>query len=252
MPRSSIGPIIVALFAFSLPSSLALSKPDGTKSNIIEAAGETDLYYGVGDVPADGPCKGDIKAFCKDVTEGESRVANCLSKRIRASKLANVAGTKVNQKCIDEMVAFRIDRSDNINKDVPLAKACVEDAAKLCPEVSDLSSPGSTLQCLKEKKQKVVSKRCKSEIFRTEIEAVEDFRSDYKLRTACTDDISNLCMDVEPGQSREIECLTSKRMQVSWECQDQMFRSEQVAEDDIRLHVRLFNKCFGDYQVTTR
>lgn len=37
-------------------------------------------------------------------------------------------------------------------------------------------------------------------------------------------------------------------MQVSWECQNQMFRNEKETGDDIRLSTRLFNKCLSSYQ----
>lgn len=36
-----------------------------------------------------------------------------------------LAGRKVNTKCVDDLVAFKIDRSTNINKDVALG-ACLE------------------------------------------------------------------------------------------------------------------------------
>lgn len=39
-----------------------------------------------------------------------------------------------------------------------------------------------------------------------------------------------------------------KRLQVSWECQNQMFRNEKETGDDIRLSTRLFNKCLVDQQ----
>lgn len=37
-------------------------------------------------------------------------------------------------------------------------------------------------------------------------------------------------------------------MQVSWECQGQLFREEKETTDDLRLSSRLFQKCFNDYK----
>lgn len=37
---------------------------------------------------------------------------------------------------------------------------------------------------------------------------MDDYRTDYKLYTTCKDDVKNLC-DVDPGDSREMECLVS-------------------------------------------
>ncbi len=104
-----------------------------------------------------GACNADFKAFCKDVGPGDGRLAKCLSKRVKAQKQGNVvggwhlafpkhgtlcrnggppsswprvmalpvlfpAGRKVSAKCIEEIGIFKIDRSSNINKDVPLGE----------------------------------------------------------------------------------------------------------------------------------
>jgi hypothetical protein len=37
-----------------------------------------------------------------------------------------------------------------------------------------------------------------------------------------------------------------KRMQLSWACEEQLFRQEMENADDIRLSVRLFSKCLPD------
>jgi hypothetical protein len=46
------------------------------------------------------------------------------------------------------------------------------------------------------------------------LQATEDFRNDYKLFTACKDDVMNLCSEVEPGDGRELECLVSSSSSV--------------------------------------
>ena len=37
-----------------------------------------------------------------------------------------------------------------------------------------------------------------------------------------------------------------KRMQLSWSCEEQLFRQEIENADDVRLSVRLFSKCMAD------
>lgn len=39
-----------------------------------------------------GPCKADAKAFCKDVSPGDGRLAMCLTKRIKQAQQGNIAG----------------------------------------------------------------------------------------------------------------------------------------------------------------
>ena len=67
-----------------------------------------------------GPCKDAISQFCKDTGAGEGRLAQCLTKRIVEQSKGNVAGRKVGDKCKENLLQFKIDRSANINKDLPL------------------------------------------------------------------------------------------------------------------------------------
>ena len=51
--------------------------------------------------------------------------------------------------------------------------------------------------------------------------------------------------------ARDSTCLRAcmqrdKRMQLSWACEEQLFRQEMENADDIRLSVRLFSKCLAD------
>lgn len=225
-------------------SSAATTK---INSAVIATAGSVDLANGNGDLLPTGPCAADIKTFCKDTGAGEGRIAACLTKRLRSEKQGNVVGRKVSNKCAKDLAAFKIDRASSINKDIPLARACKDDVGKFCSAKSDAAQPGSVLECLRDKKGKL-NAACRAEVFRTQQEAAEDYRTDYKLYQGCKDDVQNLCSDVDPGDSRELECLVSKRLQVSWECQHQIYRNEKESAEDIRLSVRLFSKCLNDQQ----
>ncbi|KAG2435442.1 hypothetical protein HYH02_011942 [Chlamydomonas schloesseri] len=237
--------VLIANAASDAAAADTKAAPAPKSSNIIPSAGQADLYGGIGDVSATGDCAGDAKALCKDVSSGDGRLAACLTKKVRAQRQGNTVGRKVSAKCVKALTAFKMDRSKMINKDVPLAKACKDDVAKVCKSVSDTSSPGAVLGCLKDNKPKL-SAQCSAEVFRCQQEVAEDYRLDYKLYTACKDDVSNLCDDADSGE--EIDCLSQKRLQVSWECQNQMFRNEKETGDDIRLSTRLFNKCLVDQQ----
>ncbi|MEW5310424.1 MAG: hypothetical protein WDW38_002223 [Sanguina aurantia] len=216
-------------------------------SDIIPSAGSVELTNGNGDVLATGSCAADVKSFCKDVAVGEGRLSACLTKRVKAQKSGNVVGRKVSDKCLEDLATFKIARSLNINLDVALATACKDDVAKMCQTLKDSDAPGSVVACLKDNKQKL-STTCKAEVFRTQQEAVEDYRTDYKLYAACKDDVQNVCSSVEPGEGHEMECLAEKRISVTWVCQNQMFREEKESTDDIRLSIRLYSKCLADSQ----
>ncbi|KAG1672451.1 hypothetical protein FOA52_013237 [Chlamydomonas sp. UWO 241] len=231
----------------SVAAADAKAPAKSTSSNIVDTAGPAELLNGNGDLLPTGACKADIKSFCDDTQAGEGRLAQCLTDRVRETKAGNKAGRKLSKKCTEDLAAFKIDRSSNINKDVPLARACKDDVSKWCQYASDTTAPGSVLACLRNKKNKMTA-GCKKDIFRTQQEVTEDYRYDYKLYQKCRTDVANLCPDAELGQGEEVACLETKRRDVSWECQDQLFRADQEAGDDIRLSVRLFNKCLQDYR----
>ena len=204
-----------------------------------------------------GACKADIKGFCADVSPGEGRVVACLSKRLRMQKQGNTAGRAVSDKCVADLVAFKIDRSTNINKDLALgefvvlfclwsgcgggwggrqhvllfcarrrraaarrstpartqqpnsllllpprtqsqqptppqtkhnktktnpARACKDDVLKLpCKDQSDAKSPGAVVGCLRDNRASKLSPKCEQEVFRTQMEAAEDYRYDAAL-----------------------------------------------------------------------
>jgi hypothetical protein len=86
----------------------------------------------------------EIKSHCKDIGEGEGRIAACLTKAVRDIRKGNaagrvyvpflsvvgplkkkhlsLAGRKVGKKCMKELSDFKIHRSSNINRDIPLGK----------------------------------------------------------------------------------------------------------------------------------
>lgn len=80
------------------------------------------------------------------------------------------------------------------------------------------------------------------------LQAVADYRTDAQLNAACGQQVQNLCADVEAGNGNEVDCLEKKRMQVSWDCLNQISRFQQENGDDIRLSTRLFSKCLADSQ----
>eukprot|EP00798_Chlamydomonas_sp_ICE-L_P015369 gene15369-21453_t len=223
--------LIIGLVA----SALAQDPPKGKTSSSIKSAGMAELYNGFGDVDPKGPCAADAKAFCKSVKAGEGRLAWCITKRMQATTKGNALGKKVGEKCVNALSAYKIDRSSNINKNAPLAKACKDNVEKLCGDKNDIDTPGSVLACLKEKKSDLGAV-CRSEVFIAQEEAVMDYRTDYRLFKACKEDVENMCSD------------TSKRIQVSWECQNEMFQYDEETGDDIRLSTRLFSKCYNDYK----
>ena len=52
-----------------------------------------------------------------------------------------------------------------------------------------------------------MSEGCKEELFRVELEAASDYRTDFELNKYCQADAKEYCADVEPGDGRVQDCL---------------------------------------------
>ena len=79
-----------------------------------------------------GPCQEELDQWCAAVKPGEGRLANCLGGELAVEGQAGHKGAKISDACKKELTGFKIDRSTNINMDIPLAKACKADAEKHC------------------------------------------------------------------------------------------------------------------------
>ncbi len=83
-------------------------------------------------VPIAGPCLEELDQWCAAVKPGEGRLAKCITDQLADESKPGYAGTKTSEPCKKALTSFKIERSDNINRDLPLAKACKTDADKLC------------------------------------------------------------------------------------------------------------------------
>ena len=52
-----------------------------------------------------------------------------------------------------------------------------------------------------------MSEKCKEELFRVELEAADDYRTDFEMNKYCQEDAKHACPDVEPGEGRVQDCL---------------------------------------------
>eukprot|EP00878_Enallax_costatus_P020866 GHUV01022075.1.p1 GENE.GHUV01022075.1~~GHUV01022075.1.p1 ORF type:complete len:715 (+),score=210.45 GHUV01022075.1:1362-3506(+) len=66
------------------------------------------------------------------------------------------------------------------------------------------------------------------------------------MAAACKADAERLCKDVKDGGGRKTACLRNNWNNLDWECAVEVFNQQLEADDDIRLNVRLFQKCLGD------
>jgi len=214
-------------------------------SHVVEAADEVELQSGDGDLDTTGPCASDIMHFCPEVKPGENRIIKCMGNQQDEEAKGNVQGRKISDECKEDMRAHKMERATNINYDVILANSCKDDAKKFCDDSTLYPEPGAVITCLREVEEKLADS-CKEEIFRTKQEASKDYAMDAMLHELCEDDAKVLCEGVKEGEGRVQECLRKKRSQLSWDCQEELFRKEVEDAGDLRLNAVLLRTCSGD------
>ncbi|KAG2452551.1 hypothetical protein HYH02_002788 [Chlamydomonas schloesseri] len=222
-------------------------KAPAFQNKIVDFAPSANVTFG-DDIDDDGKCKKEIEEYCDDVDEGDGQLADCISEQIAASEVPEDGDDvpDISDDCREEVFAYKVQRNSNINANVPLAKACKIDADKFCNVTWFFGyKSGQVIACLRDVKSQV-SKPCKQQLFKVMLEAAIDIRADPMLYEACKEDTETLCKGVKNGGGRIQACLRDKRMQLSWACEEQLFRQEMENADDIRLSVRLFSKCLPD------
>lgn len=88
-----------------------------------------------------GACQTELEQWCANVKPGEGRLAKCMGDQLADEAKPGYKGTKTSAACGTELSRFRIGRSENINADLPLAKACKADADRLCATKYDVRAP---------------------------------------------------------------------------------------------------------------
>ncbi|PNH09949.1 Golgi apparatus protein 1 [Tetrabaena socialis] len=202
------------------------------------------------DIDPTGNCLPEVKKYCADVTVGEGHIADCVSDLITEAEVSDAETdaepVEVSDACREEVFQYKIGRNSNINKNIPLAKACKVDAEKHCNITWFFGyKSGQIISCLREIKEQLAP-ACGKQIFKLQIDAATDFRSDPQLYESCKDDAETLCQGIKFGGGRVQACLRDKRMQLSWACEEQLFRQELEDSDDIRLSVRLYTRCIRE------
>ena len=81
-----------------------------------------------------GECSKELEQWCSSVKPGEGRLAKCMTDQLADEAKPGYKNAKSSTECAAELAAFKVDRADNINRDIPLAVACKSDAEKLCAD----------------------------------------------------------------------------------------------------------------------
>ena len=71
----------------------------------------------------------------------------------------------------------------------------------------------------------------------------ENIKLDPELEEACKEDASSLCGDVKSGRGDILECLRSKKHQLTNTCKTKLFARDRLNMIDQKTDYKLVSKC---------
>lgn len=195
-------------------------------------------------VPLADNCFEDRQKYCSNVPPGSARVIRCLESN-REKLSLNCRAT-----LFDEEQKF----SENIDFQYPMKQACLKEIDRFCKDVPH--GNGRVIRCLQDNKtKKEFGKGCKEEVVKYEKSATGDYRLNFRLRTACQNEVKLLCKDackVQEGQicaGRVLRCLTEKKDEIkNKECIKEVTYFQKMEVSDYRNDVILAEACRADVQ----
>ncbi|KAG1658887.1 hypothetical protein FOA52_000675 [Chlamydomonas sp. UWO 241] len=199
------------------------------------------------DLPLADACYQDRRKLCPNVPAGSASVIRCMLKY--RTKLSPTCGAVM----FDEEVRF----SANIDFQVPMRDACVEEVETYCKDVP--KGEARVIRCLQDAKyEKDFGKACRERVQEYEGEAAGDYRLNYRLAQACKSEVPRLCDGMckapEDGGSTlcggtVLRCLTGRKEEIQDEaCQAEVSYYAKMEVSDFRNDVILAAACREDVE----
>lgn len=212
-------------------------------------------------------CGGDVPRFCAGLAPGSGRVLSCLMDHASSPKMSAECGGELHEYQKIQALSYKLDKR--------IAMLCEDDVRASCsPPVVTFhfgfksftqrleSSDGEVLQCLKLKEPELRSEACKAEVNRQIRSTIGSLELSAPLRTACGDDVRQLCPTTGAGaggagdqqhftdefhlprtQSEALLCLHARMGQVSTACRAELFKRDVIASHSIDYNTHLASSC---------
>jgi len=137
-------------------------------------------------------CKDDIREHCTDPRPKKKQdVIGCLVLLV-ANDTVEESKHRIKKACRAELKFELLQKHSNLKLDPVLNDACGSDIEKFC--ANERADDGG-LECLKSLKHRELSKRCRKELFKEEMEEAVDNDTDFALMRGCKREIKEHCAD---------------------------------------------------------
>ena len=188
-------------------------------------------------------CTGDIQHHCKNPKPKKKQdVIQCLVEVIATDTVEDIKH-RISKDCRSEIKFEMLQKHSDIKLDPELDAACQEDLKKFCE--FDLGEDGG-IECLKAQKHKMLTKKCRKQLFKEEQEEASDNEVDFALARSCKREIKEHCPS-EDGKSI-LRCLKdfSHDNNFDQKCLDILNKRIVQQSHDYRLNPSLRKSCRKD------
>lgn len=186
-------------------------------------------------------CHGDVESFCKDKPEGE--IIPCLVQHRK----------ELSPGCRREAVRVDITRGESIELMPNVNSACAEERKAHCGKVA--TGKGRVINCLLAKagEQLDFSPVCLNVLSWLARRRMEDWRTDYPLRRACTADVDRYCAEQKKNADELLNgavfrCLVNNVGSLSNGCAAEVARGAYTGLTFWSFGLPAVDACDGDVQ----
>jgi len=188
-------------------------------------------------------CMDDIREHCTNPRPKKKQdVIGCLI-TIVANDTVEENKHRVKKACRAELKFELLQKHSNVKLDPELQTACENDIERYCRHETE---EDGGLECLKAQKHKSLSKQCRKELFKEEIEEAVDNDTDFALMRGCKKEIKEHCSN-EEGKD-VLRCLKDFSDDNNFDPKCLKIIGKRIVQQskDFRLNPRLQKSCKRD------
>eukprot|EP00090_Calanus_glacialis_P000340 TRINITY_DN10209_c0_g1_i1.p1 TRINITY_DN10209_c0_g1~~TRINITY_DN10209_c0_g1_i1.p1 ORF type:complete len:1124 (-),score=372.79 TRINITY_DN10209_c0_g1_i1:391-3762(-) len=188
-------------------------------------------------------CKDDIREHCTDPRPKKKQdVIGCLVLFV-ANDTVEESKHRIKKACRAELKFELLQKHSNVKLDPVLDGACGADIEKYC--ANEKGDDGG-LECLKSLKHRELSKMCRKELFKEEVEEAVDNDTDFALMRGCKREIKEHCADEDAKDV--LRCLKDFRDDSNFDAKCLNIIGKRIVQHskDYRLNPSLQKSCHKD------
>lgn len=221
---------------------LDLSDPECKRQvhgNMVRRSEDIRLNY-----PLESACRMDRRRLCAAEKPGSARVITCLQHQ----------HAKLDHTCSASLFDLEQKMAEDIDFQYPLKVACGAEIQVLCNQGNVVPGHARVLRCLQSHLESAaMGQECHQQVQRQTARAGTDYRLNFRLKEACSNDLVRLCPDSckstvnQVCGGRALQCLSSHSDEIQDRpCKEEVLYFQRMEVSDYRNDVPLAEACRED------